>query len=68
LSGEHLLEKIGKKRGHLRAGGIVDVERTAILVVDEFRSAKIGRLSLEAPEEMAVEKEEREDKNAKTES
>ncbi len=67
LSGEHLLEEIGKKRGHLRAGGIVDVERTAILVVDEFRSAKIGRLSLEAPEEMIVEKKEKEEKNAETE-
>lgn len=50
-SGEHLLEAIGKKRGHLRAGGIVDVERTAVLVVDEFRSGKLGRLSLETPEE-----------------
>ena len=69
LSGEHLLEEIGKKRGHLRAGGIVDVERTAILVMDEFRSAKIGRLSLETPEELAIEKEkmENEGNNAETE-
>jgi len=57
LSGEHLLEEIGKKRGHLRAGGIVDVERTAILVMDEFRSAKIGRVSLETPEEIEAAKE-----------
>ena len=57
LSGEHLLEEIGKKRGHLRAGGIVDVERTAILVMDEFRSAKIGRVSLETPEEIEASKE-----------
>ena len=57
LSGEHLLEEIGKKRGHLRAGGIVDVERTAILVMDEFRSAKIGRVSLETPEEVEAARE-----------
>ncbi len=46
-----LLEKIGKKRGHLRAGGIVDVERTAVLLMDEFRAGKLGRMSLETPEE-----------------
>lgn len=51
LTGEHLLEEIGKKRGHLRAGGIIDVERTAVLVVDEFRGGKLGRLTLESPEE-----------------
>lgn len=51
LGGEALVEKIGAKRGHLRAGGIVDVERTANLLLDEFRSGKIGRLSLEKPSE-----------------
>jgi len=51
LSAEHLLEEIGKKRGHLRAGGIIDAERTAVLVVDEFRGGKLGRLKLESPEE-----------------
>lgn len=57
LSGEHLLEEIGRKRGHLRAGGVIDVERTAVLVVDEFRSGKLGRLTLEAPEETGHEQE-----------
>ena len=69
LSGEQLLEEIGKKRGHLRPGGIVDVERTAILVMDEFRSARIGRLSLETPEELNNRREEmeNEENNGKTE-
>lgn len=57
LSGEHLLEEIGRKRGHLRAGGVIDVERTAVLVVDEFRGGKLGRLTLEAPEETGHEQE-----------
>lgn len=70
LSGEHLLEEIGKKRGHLRSGGMVDVERTAVLVMDEFRGGKIGRLSLETPEELeeSQKKAEDEEHNAETES
>ena len=61
LSGEHLLEEIGRKRGHLRAGGIVDVERTAVLLIDEFRSGKLGRLSLETPRELEEQNAEAED-------
>ena len=51
LSGDHILEAIGKKRGHLKAGGVIDVERTAVMVLDEFRNGKIGRISLERPED-----------------
>lgn len=50
--GDHIIEAIGKKRGHLKSGGIVDVERTAIMIVDEFRSGKLGKISLETPEEI----------------
>ena len=51
LTGDHILEAVGKKRGHLKAGGVIDVERTAVMVLDEFRNGKIGRISLESPEE-----------------
>lgn len=44
-----LLCEIGKKRGLLLRGGDVDYERAAIMVVDEFRVAKFGRISLEQP-------------------
>lgn len=44
-----LLCAIGKKRGFLISGGEVDTERTALMLLDEFRSAKIGRISLERP-------------------
>ena len=44
-----LLEAIGRHRGHLRSGGVVDVERTAKVVMDEYRSGKLGRLTLEWP-------------------
>ena len=38
---------IGKKRGFLISGGEVDTERTANMIIDEFRSSKIGRISLD---------------------
>ncbi len=47
-----LLEVIGKKRGMLMSGGAVNTERAAIMLVDEFRASKIGRISLEKPEEI----------------
>lgn len=47
LDGFGMLEKIGKKRGFLVRGGEVDLERTAITVLDEFRGGKIGRISIE---------------------
>ena len=39
----------GKKRGMMMSGGVVNTERAAITVLDEFRSGKIGRISLERP-------------------
>ena len=44
-----LFELIGKKRGFLMAGGVVNHERTADMLLGEFRSATIGQVSLEAP-------------------
>ncbi|MDR0919213.1 MAG: ribosome biogenesis GTPase YlqF [Oscillospiraceae bacterium] len=44
-----LLNKIGQKRGMLISGGEVNTERTAIMLLDEFRSGKLGRISLEKP-------------------
>ncbi|MBO5797971.1 MAG: 50S ribosome-binding GTPase, partial [Clostridia bacterium] len=45
-----LLCLVGKKRGMLVSGGEVNTERAAIMLLDEFRSAKIGRITLELPE------------------
>ena len=42
-----LLQMIGKKRGFLVSGGDIDTERTANMLLDEFRAAKIGRISLD---------------------
>lgn len=45
-----LLNVIGKKRGMLISGGEIDTERAAIMLLDEFRSGKLGRITLEMPE------------------
>lgn len=42
-----LLELIGRKRGFLVSGGEINTERTALMLLDEFRSAKIGRITLD---------------------
>ena len=44
-----LFEKIGEKRGFLISRGEVDFTRTSSTLLDEFRSAKIGRITLEEP-------------------
>ncbi len=44
-----VFELIGKKRGFLISGGEIDYERCANMLLDEFRSAKIGRITLELP-------------------
>ena len=44
-----LLKMIGKKRGMLVSGGEIDTERAAIMLLDEFRSAKLGRITVEMP-------------------
>ena len=47
-----LLEKTGRKRGMLISGGEVNTERIAITVIDEFRAGKLGRITLELPEDI----------------
>lgn len=48
--GYRLLEAAGRKRGFLVSGGEVDTERMAKILLDEFRSGKLGRFTLELPE------------------
>ena len=53
LGGFGLLEQAAKKRGFLISGGEFDTERMAAVLLDEYRSGKLGRLTLELPEEEA---------------
>lgn len=45
-----VLERIGKKRGFLIRGGEVDTVRAANTLMDEYRSGKLGKITLERPE------------------
>ena len=42
-----IMQKIGKKRGALISGGNIDDEKTAKIILDDFRNAKIGKISIE---------------------
>ena len=47
LESFELFELIGRKRGFLISGGEINTERTANMLLDEFRAAKIGRITLD---------------------
>ena len=49
--GYELLEHAGRKRGFLLRGGEIDTERMGRVVLEEYRSGKLGRLTFEGPEE-----------------
>lgn len=44
-----LMKIIGKKRGTLISGGEIDDEKVSRIILDDFRSGKIGKISLEKP-------------------
>ena len=46
-----MLEQVGKKRGCMQRGGTVDLERASEVLLQDFRSGKLGRISLEFPED-----------------
>ncbi len=46
---EALLTEIGRRRGGLRSGGTIDLHKASEILVHEFRSGVIGRISLETP-------------------
>ena len=51
LDGYDLFELVARRRGMLMAGGAVNSSRCAEMLLDEFRGAVIGRISLEKPED-----------------
>lgn len=53
-NGFELLEKIGRKRGLLVKGGVVDQERAGLMVVKEVREGLLGRITWELPGEMRL--------------
>ena len=53
IDGWELLQAAGRKRGFLISGGEVDTERMARVLLEEYRSCKLGTFTLERPEELA---------------
>lgn len=47
LTNFEVMEKIGRARGFLVSGGEIDTERTAKMLLEEFRNGKMGRLTLD---------------------
>lgn len=45
--GHEILNQIGMKRGCIKKGGVVDVEKTARLILSEFRAGKIAKITLD---------------------
>jgi ribosome biogenesis GTPase A len=48
-----LLDAIGRQRGALQSGGKINVTKAAEIVIHDFRSASLGRITLETPEQFA---------------
>ncbi|QHI97078.1 ribosome biogenesis GTPase YlqF [Xylophilus rhododendri] len=54
LRDEDVLERVGRQRGALLGKGRVNLQKAAEIVIHEFRSATLGRMTLETPEEFTV--------------
>ena len=52
LAGWEMLEMAARKRGMLVSGGEANTERMAHVLLDEFRGGKLGRFTLETPEDL----------------
>ena len=53
-SDEEMLEAIGRQRGAIQSGGRVNTTKAADIVIHDFRSAALGRITLETPTEFAA--------------
>ena len=54
MADEDLLAEVGRQRGALQGRGRVNLQKAAEIVMHEFRSATLGRITLETPEEFAA--------------
>ena len=51
LQSYEILEMIARKRGMLISGGEVDTERVSVMLLDEYRGGRLGRLTMELPQD-----------------
>jgi ribosome biogenesis GTPase A len=50
-----LVEQIGRRRGCLGPGGVVDLQRASEILLRELRAGQLGRVSLERPQDLSAE-------------
>ena len=50
---EDVLDAIGRQRGLVRAGARIDLQKVAEVVLNDFRSTALGRITLETPAQFA---------------
>ena len=43
----NIMNSIGRKRGAIVSGGNIDESKTAAIILNDFRSGKLGRITLE---------------------
>jgi ribosome biogenesis GTPase A len=51
---EDMLEAIGRQRGAVQSGGRINLTKAAHIVIHDFRTAALGRVTLETPDEFAA--------------
>lgn len=51
MSPLEIMDEIGKNRGALMRGGLIDYEKVSGIILDEFRKGTLGRITLEEPNE-----------------
>lgn len=44
-----IMLEIGKNRGYIKSGGVIDEEKTARIILDEFKNGKLGKITIEKP-------------------
>lgn len=54
LDGAAMIAAIAKRRGFLLKGGVADLEKAAVTLLNDYRSGALGRISLETPESRAA--------------
>jgi ribosome biogenesis GTPase A len=55
-----LLEEVGRRRGGLRPGGVIDLHKASEILLHDIRSGALGRISLENPALVAAQRAEAE--------
>ena len=54
LPDDEVLAAVGRKRGAVMAGGRINLQKAAEIVLNDFRATELGRITLETPDELAA--------------